>query len=854
MVFRRVLSLALLGTLAHAAPSRGADVGTAFAYQGELLDGGSPASGTFVVDFRLFDDPTVGMQIDTTQTENVTPGANGRFTAKLDFGAAAFTGHARWLEIVVDGTTLSPRQELTPAPNAVRASEGVGPPNAIEVDVASNVGIGTSDPLAKLHIRGVQPTIRLEDEADPASYARLVDTAAGMVIDNFTTAGMSLMELNPQPLDGTGDAALRFFRITNTTGLKRVQFFRGDSTASGSAQIGVDGADSYFQIHGGNVGIGTNAPTEELTVAGTIESTSLIAGTIQIGAIADGPQGQCVDTSGGIVFPLRGFTGCGNTALGFDAADGLNPDDTGGTQGRYNTAVGFEALASAAPSTIGQGFGAQRNSALGRGALRDLQDGFYNDAFGADAGRHSNRTNRNTFIGNNAGKWVGSLDPQADAHPWWAGVGVTDIENEGCRNVMVGRNAGHEGVLAQSCVAVGYNAGANWGENNSTTAVGRNSIINNATASRSVGVGAFAMADSVSGGDDTVAIGYEALKNATGNNNVAIGAYAGRDNAGGQNVFIGDEAALSNANGIDNVMVGRHAGRNSDGSGNIFIGRMAGRDHSGRNNTLIIHNSGSLSPFLEGSMGEATDWWLKVRGDVLPNQDGARSLGRLSHKWFEVFAQNGIINTSDERLKKDIAEEDLGLEFIEALRPVVWRWKDRSDEVYHRGLIAQQVKELLKSSDSPRSFSGVVDQGGALGLREREFMGPLIKAVQQLSARVRELEAAWPEFGDTCTGLNVYRGAQARATKRSFEALNFEVWREVRKEQEMMISTIDSDGVGRAAIQSSHETAQEKECEIAEQQARIAEQDAQISDLQSRLARMETMMAQLNGAVPRGGK
>ncbi|MCH7661817.1 MAG: tail fiber domain-containing protein, partial [Euryarchaeota archaeon] len=169
-------------------------------------------------------------------------------------------------------------------------------------------------------------------------------------------------------------------------------------------------------------------------------------------------------------------------------------------------------------------------------------------------------------------------------------------------------------------------------------------------------------------------------------------------------------------------------------------------DITRRNNTLIIHNSGSVSPFLEGSMGEASDWWLKVRGDVLPNQDGAWSLGRSSHRWQEVWAQDGIINTSDECLKKDIADEDLGLEFIEALRPVVWRWKDGSDEVYHRGLIAQQVQEALKYLDSPRHFSGVVDRGGALGLREREFIGPLIKAVQQLSAGVRELEAARPEI------------------------------------------------------------------------------------------------------------
>ena len=441
---------------------------------------------------------------------------------------------------------------------------------------------------------------------------------------------------------------------------------------------------------------------------------------------------------------LDGYTGEGNTAYGLMAGANLNPDDLGGEEGRLNTAVGVEALMSAVPDSIGQGFGAQRNTGVGRGALRDMLDGYYNDAFGADAGRHANRTNRNTFIGNNAGKWVGSIDPEADEHPWWEGPGVQDIENEGCRNVMIGRNAGHEGVLAQSCVAIGYNAGANWGINDATVAVGRNCLIDNASASRTVGVGAFAMTASDAGGGDTVAIGYEALRNAAGNNNVAVGAYAGRDSTGGQNVYIGEQTALNNAGGSDNVMVGRHAGQNSDGNRNIFLGRLAGRDHAGRSNTLIVHNSASLSPFLEGSMGENSDWWLKLRGDAMPNQDGAWSLGRSTFRWKEVWAQDGTINTSDERLKTDIADEDLGLGFIEALRPVVWRWRAGDDREDHRGLLAQQVREAAESAGTRRPFAGVVDRGGALGLRERELLGPLVKAVQELGARMRELEATRP--------------------------------------------------------------------------------------------------------------
>ena len=54
--------------------------------------------------------------------------SNGLFTVTLDFGTGIFTGPARWLEIGVRTanigafTTLSPRQQLTPAPYALFAA------------------------------------------------------------------------------------------------------------------------------------------------------------------------------------------------------------------------------------------------------------------------------------------------------------------------------------------------------------------------------------------------------------------------------------------------------------------------------------------------------------------------------------------------------------------------------------------------------------------------------------------------------------------------------------------------------------------------------------------------------------
>ncbi len=102
-----------------------AAMGMAFTYQGRLTDGGSLADGTYDFQFRLYDAASGGALVASANRGNVTV-TDGLFTVELDFGSGAFTGDARWLEIGVRPgtstgayTTLSPRQELTPAPYAL---------------------------------------------------------------------------------------------------------------------------------------------------------------------------------------------------------------------------------------------------------------------------------------------------------------------------------------------------------------------------------------------------------------------------------------------------------------------------------------------------------------------------------------------------------------------------------------------------------------------------------------------------------------------------------------------------------------------------------------------------------------
>jgi hypothetical protein len=116
------------GAAAQEEPAAGvqAALGTGFTYQGRLTENGNPASGAYDFEFRLYDAASVGNQIGGTVTSNDVPVTNGTFTALLDFGANAFTGEARWLEVAVRPgaamgayTTLAPRQPITPAPYAL---------------------------------------------------------------------------------------------------------------------------------------------------------------------------------------------------------------------------------------------------------------------------------------------------------------------------------------------------------------------------------------------------------------------------------------------------------------------------------------------------------------------------------------------------------------------------------------------------------------------------------------------------------------------------------------------------------------------------------------------------------------
>ncbi|HLM60550.1 MAG TPA: hypothetical protein VK308_07095, partial [Pyrinomonadaceae bacterium] len=115
---------------------------SSFNYQGRLNDAGAAANGTFQFQFKLFDAASGGTQIGATINDAAAPVTNGVFSVNPDFGAAAFSGGDRYLEVAVRRTssesyvTLTPRQKINSAPYATRTAETTNFSGALAGDVS----------------------------------------------------------------------------------------------------------------------------------------------------------------------------------------------------------------------------------------------------------------------------------------------------------------------------------------------------------------------------------------------------------------------------------------------------------------------------------------------------------------------------------------------------------------------------------------------------------------------------------------------------------------------------------------------------------------------------------------------
>jgi hypothetical protein len=142
--------------------------------------------------------------------------------------------------------------------------------------------------------------------------------------------------------------------------------------------------------------------------------------------------------------------------------------------------------------------------------------------------------------------------------------------------------------------------------------------------------------------------------------------------------------------------------------------------------------------------------------NLYPQGGDQFDLGSGGLRWANIFGATGAVSTSDVRLKENIINSTLGLDFINALRPVSYKFKNYTSQSYpdidgntttvqhtfvrtHYGLIAQEVETVLtNNSMTTNDFAGFIHDVSEdfYGLRYEEFIAPLIKAVQQLTTRL----------------------------------------------------------------------------------------------------------------------
>ena len=205
------------------------------------------------------------------------------------------------------------------------------------------------------------------------------------------------------------------------------------------------------------------------------------------------------------------------------------------------------------------------------------------------------------------------------------------------------------------------------------------------------------------------ALVLESTTTGTAANNFGVGILFRAENANGDPEYIARLEANYESN-VDGSEVSRFDFRTSNGSG------------SGATNDkiLVLHKS-----------------------NLYPDTDDEMDLGKSDKRFDDVYATNGTIQTSDMRDKTQIKPAELGLDFVESLKPVSYKWKDKVDEPTHYGLLAQEVIENLKENgiDSTQDFGGITGSDeGRYGARYTEFVPILIKAIQELTNTVNDLD------------------------------------------------------------------------------------------------------------------
>ena len=378
------------------------------------------------------------------------------------------------------------------------------------------------------------------------------------------------------------------------------------------------------------------------------------------------------------------------------------------------------------------------------------------------------RSQTNTNLGTNAGNAGGentsigylANDIVTGAYNVSVGSYAGSALTTGTRNTFIGRATGRFTTTASYNTFLGMNAGYNNTIGGSNTFLGSSAGYSNTDGTNNVYLGTSSGLSATSGFSNT-SIGFQALYSATtAAYNTATGTYALYNSISGGNTADGFRALYSNTTGYDNTAVGYNAlAFNTTGIRNTVLGYFANVSGAGdTQNSTAIGSEATITASNQVRIGNA-----------------------------DVTSIGGVVGwsiVSDGRFKKDIKEDVSGLNFIIGLRPVSYtldvmalnKFNGLSDSLTQEGaasrktstratgFVAQEVEALVKKAGYV--FGGVdapQNDKDHYSIRYDQFVVPLVKALQELSAKVDEQQSQIEELLSQVNTGNVKPGLGAKS-------------------------------------------------------------------------------------------
>jgi hypothetical protein len=566
-----------------------------------------------------------------------------------------------------------------------------------------------------------------------ATFSGANVTFAGTVnTTGLTTLGGNLVIPNDGNIGSVGDTDAIAISSTGVVTMNQIPVFSAGINVSGGTIAGTiataaqTNITSVGALGGGSITSGFGSidnGSSSITTTGTITGgTITTSGTVNFGSLADGS------------ITITAFVDeddmSSNSATLVPTQQSVkayvdSQSGGGGTSGIVSTGTGNTAIGSSALNAVQSG--AEKNTALGFQAGKSLTIGDENITIGYQAGQAFTTVKGNIAIGNNA---LNALTNYSSGTTY-------DIRTN---NIAIGHDALYtlaeqgNGYVAVDNVCVGNRAGYDVTTAYSCTLIGTN------------------VGSTLTTGIFNTLVGRSTIQGlVAGERNVAVGYFCGGSSDKSRIVAVGESSLYVNS-GDNNTAVGQNAGgQNSSGTNNLYLGKDAGTTGSPGGSQTTGSNEIFLGDENITAANIQVDWTV----------------------------------ASDQRDKTDFSSLDIGLDFVNNLKPYTFKWDKRSNYIdksvvtelnedgksfktkgwdyttdldkittdgTHKedwldlGFKAQDVEALEKAAgykiaDKTNLTTTLTKDGKQYGIKYNKFVPILVKAIQELSTKNDALEA-----------------------------------------------------------------------------------------------------------------